>query len=339
MERLLDGTHINGYEVVTHIGHGTFSHVYKVRDSKNNMYAMKFCHSGIDFHVSTETEWKVMNRLQKVDKTTLRENFIIHVVEIFMHDGHRVYITELCTKTLFMYIYGRDVRDTETILRFARELATALHFLCSVLGVSHGDLKPQNVVLQTDFSGRQSVRLIDFGAACVGKPRGRFRPDQYKATRFYRSPESLLGCDTGPLSDVWALGCVVAEMMTHTFLFAAKTSAQLMREHILLLGMPSKTMLRKAKQRVQKLDPTSVMIVRCFKERHGQYVYEYPIQDPVKRASVTQDKRHSSLSWEMYGYYWNGPQETWEKLLSIVSSTITFPQYRPTARRLMKLLN
>ena len=65
-------------------------------------------------------------------------------------------------------------------------------------------------------SHSSSLRLIDFGSAC-------FEQEQvytYIQSRFYRSPEVLLGIPYDLAIDMWSLGCILVEMHTGEPLFS-----------------------------------------------------------------------------------------------------------------------
>ncbi|KAF8566801.1 hypothetical protein P879_06822 [Paragonimus westermani] len=88
----------------------------------------------------------------------------------------------------------------------------AIGFFLSVLQCIHRDIKPENILI----SKNNEVKLCDFGfARFLTGSEGPYT--DYVATRWYRAPELLVG-DTqyGPPVDVWAIGCVFAEIITGT---------------------------------------------------------------------------------------------------------------------------
>lgn len=97
-------------------------------------------------------------------------------------------------------------------LRIARAVGDALAH-AHARGVTHGDVKPDNVFL-TDAG---DVRLFDFGVAPEQSAHppgnGAGGPVVAAATRVYASPEMLAGGTPEPSDDVFSLGCVIHEMV------------------------------------------------------------------------------------------------------------------------------
>ncbi|WAQ96149.1 CDKL2-like protein, partial [Mya arenaria] len=81
--------------------------------------------------------------------------------------------------------------------------------------IIHRDIKPENILV----SKNGVVKLCDFGFARTLAQPGEIYTD-YVATRWYRAPELLVG-DTkyGKAVDVWAVGCLLVEMLTGEPLF------------------------------------------------------------------------------------------------------------------------
>lgn len=115
---------------------------------------------------------------------------------------------------------------------FTLQLLCALQYIHSA-GVLHRDLKPGNLLTDSDCN----LKLGDFGLA-----RGMGDEDtmtQYVFTRWYRPPELLLVCKHCDYSaDMWAVGCLAAEMFTGKPLFAGKDYINQINVIIELLGVP-----------------------------------------------------------------------------------------------------
>mmetsp|Transcript_37515 Transcript_37515/g.27667 ORF Transcript_37515/g.27667 Transcript_37515/m.27667 type:complete len:95 (+) Transcript_37515:526-810(+) len=70
----------------------------------------------------------------------------------------------------------------------------------------HCDLKPENILFKSQKT--LSLKLIDFGSACFEG----FAVFQYIQSRYYRSPEILMGLPYDSAIDMWSLGCIAAEL-------------------------------------------------------------------------------------------------------------------------------
>jgi dual specificity tyrosine-phosphorylation-regulated kinase 2/3/4 len=86
-------------------------------------------------------------------------------------------------------------------------LLHALKFLRSER-IIHCDLKPENVLLKSP--NKSTIRLIDFGSSCFEDE----RIYTYIQSRFYRSPEVILGLPYDIAIDMWSFGCILSELYT-----------------------------------------------------------------------------------------------------------------------------
>jgi len=101
------------------------------------------------------------------------------------------------------------------IRKFAKQVLKALQFLARRdVDIIHCDLKPENILLR--HPKKSGVKVIDFGSSC----RSNKRMYSYIQSRFYRSPEVMLGLPYSVAIDMWSLGCILAEMHTGEPLFS-----------------------------------------------------------------------------------------------------------------------
>lgn len=70
-----------------------------------------------------------------------------------------------------------------------------------------------------------------------------FQIYQYIQSRFYRSPEVLLGIQYDLAIDMWSLGCILVEMHTGEPLFSGANESDQMNKIVEVLGMPPRHLL------------------------------------------------------------------------------------------------
>ena len=112
-------------------------------------------------------------------------------------------------------------------------MAEALHYIHKS-GFFHRDLKPENLLVAQD----NTTKLIDFGLAKEIRSKPPFT--EYVSTRWYRAPEIILKFSsyTSPV-DVFALGCVMAEMYLMKPLFMGSSEIDQLNKICSVLGTPS----------------------------------------------------------------------------------------------------
>ena len=113
-------------------------------------------------------------------------------------------------------LLARGPLPLERAVGIARRLCWGLE-AAHAAGVVHRDLKPANVLLAADAEHGETPKLIDFGlaklAATVGDSQ-LTRTGQIIGTPNYMSPEQISGREIDGRADVYALGCVLYEMLT-----------------------------------------------------------------------------------------------------------------------------
>ncbi|NWI73976.1 ICK kinase, partial [Dryoscopus gambensis] len=102
-------------------------------------------------------------------------------------------------------------------------------------GFFHRDLKPENLLCM----GPELVKIADFGLAREIRSRPPYT--DYVSTRWYRAPEVLLRstCYSSPI-DIWAVGCIMAEVYTLRPLFPGASEIDTIFKICQVLGTPKK---------------------------------------------------------------------------------------------------
>lgn len=134
------------------------------------------------------------------------------------------------------YVPGRDLKEVvkedgpktpEEILPILREIAEALGHLHE-RDLVHLDIKPQNIRLMPDGH----IKLIDFGLAQPAGPSQQLIGGTMFGTAAYLAPEQAAGEPVDAATDVYALGCVVYELLTGRPPFVVEESGDQHRELI-----------------------------------------------------------------------------------------------------------
>ncbi len=92
-----------------------------------------------------------------------------------------------------------------------------------------------------------AIKVIDFGSACHENQ----TIYTYIQSRFYRSPEVLLGLPYTLAIDMWSLGCIAAELFLGLPIFPGSSEYNQMSRIVEMLGMPPKYMCEKGKNAKQ----------------------------------------------------------------------------------------
>lgn len=175
-------------------------------------------------------EWREVVSLEDakkiIPKAKLPENAKEATLAYLVYPYSHYTLSEICS--------SEDIDDSYKML-YAYQLFKGLGYLKS-LGICHRDIKPANIVIDP-FS--KALKIIDFGSAKVLKNGEKNNP--LVCTLPYRAPELLMDSTTYTFSiDMWAAGCVLAEMYLGQPLIYSENSEihqyiQIMR----LLGTPS----------------------------------------------------------------------------------------------------
>lgn len=105
--------------------------------------------------------------------------------------------------------------------------------------IIHCDLKPENILLCE--ARKADVRVIDFGSSCKEEE----KVYTYIQSRFYRSPEVILGSSYGLGIDMWSLGCILAELWTGYPLFPGENEQEQLACIMEIFGPPDRHLVER----------------------------------------------------------------------------------------------
>jgi serine/threonine protein kinase len=150
-------------------------------------------------------------------------------------------VFELLQQTLIEFY--RQVRTEHCRGLTAAEIRSILLQLTMAIdvlhteGYAHRDIKPENVLLERNMeSNSLTVKLVDFG---LTKKLNNGQNTNYIATRWYRAPELLLSLPYRANVDMFALGCLMAELYSGREVFRGVSSVDQLSEVCNWLGTPT----------------------------------------------------------------------------------------------------
>ncbi|XP_033210211.1 DYRK-family kinase pom1-like isoform X2 [Belonocnema kinseyi] len=233
------------YEILEVIGKGSFGQVIRALDHKTGQHiAIKIIRNKKRFHHQALIEVRILDHLRKKDMESNSQHNVIHMLEYFYFRNHLCISFELMSLNLYELIKKNNYQgfSLSLIRRFANSLINCLRLLHRE-NIIHCDLKPENVLLKQ--RGSSSIKVIDFGSSCYSHQ----RVYTYIQSRFYRSPEVILGLPYGTPIDMWSLGCILAELFTGYPLFPGENEVEQLACIMEVLGRPTEQLISHASRR------------------------------------------------------------------------------------------
>ncbi|KAF9670376.1 hypothetical protein SADUNF_Sadunf13G0061900 [Salix dunnii] len=232
------------YVVKDVLGHGTFGQVAKCWVAEtNNLVAVKIIKNQPAYYQQALVEVSILTTLNKKYDPEDKHH-IVRIYDYFVYQRHLCICFELLDTNLYELIKMNQFRglSLSIVQLFSKQILRGLALLKDA-GIIHCDLKPENILLCTSLKPAE-IKIIDFGSACM-EDRTVY---SYIQSRYYRSPEVLLGCQYSTAIDMWSFGCIVAELFLGLPLFPGASEFDLLRRMIEILGgQPPDYVLKEAK--------------------------------------------------------------------------------------------
>lgn len=217
------GEKLGPYEILSPIGAGGMGEVYKARDTRlDRTVAIKV----LPEHIAKREDLR-----QRFEREARAVASLNHPHICTLHDiGPGYMVMELIEGETLAARLVKGALPLDQALKVATQIADALD-RAHRAGVTHRDIKPQNIMLTRD-----GVKILDFGLAkSTAKP----GPTEATLTNVlttegtvigtpqYMSPEQFEGKEADARADVWAFGAVVYEMVAGQKAFQGKTYSSL----------------------------------------------------------------------------------------------------------------
>ncbi|GAX83588.1 hypothetical protein CEUSTIGMA_g11013.t1 [Chlamydomonas eustigma] len=212
---------MNKYEVLSIVGEGAYGVVLKCRNKETGeIVAVK------KFKESDEDEIVRKTTLREVKMLrALRQENIVSLKEAFRRKQKLYLVFEYVERNLLEVLEEQPAGlDLEQVRQYICQLVKAVGW-CHQQNIVHRDIKPENLLISTAAPGCVGkLKLCDFGFARQLPNSRDVDITDYVSTRWYRSPELLLGSTHyGKEVDMWAIGCIMAELVDGQPLFPGES--------------------------------------------------------------------------------------------------------------------
>ncbi|KAF8964084.1 hypothetical protein BDZ97DRAFT_1919317 [Flammula alnicola] len=294
------------YEIIDTLGKGSFGQVLSCRDHcTGESVAVKIIRNKKRFHHQALVEIKILDNLRKWDAD--EKHHVIKMTEHFYFRNHLCIAMELLSINLYELIKANGFVGFTTALirRFTSQMLLSLS-LMRHHRIVHCDLKPENVLLR--HPAKSGIKVIDFGSSCFEHE----KIYTYIQSRFYRSPEVILGMNYHMAIDMWSLGCILAELYTGFPIFPGENEQEQLSCIMEVLGIPDKEFINRSSRRKLFFDTngaprtvinskgrrrrpgskTLAQVLRCNDEEFVDFVAKCLVWDPERRMKPQTALRH-----------------------------------------------
>jgi serine/threonine protein kinase, bacterial len=220
------GLRFGPYQLMRLLGRGGMGEVYEAEDTrKHRIVALKL----ISREFSTDAIFRARMQREADTAGRLTEPHIVPIhdygdidgqfyVEMRMIDG-------VSLRTLLTHYGPLTPARTVAIVRQVAAALDAAH----ASGVTHRDVKPENILVTND----DFAYLVDFGIARAAADPGLTQSGIAVGTYNYMAPERFTGDEVTYRSDIYALACVLGECLTGAPPYRADSVERLVAAHLL----------------------------------------------------------------------------------------------------------
>jgi serine/threonine protein kinase len=220
------GDTVGTYTIESELGEGGMGRVYKAVGPDGAAVALKMVKSEMS---GDEIFLKRFKREAEVAQRIVHPN-VVSVIETGDHDGMPWAAQRFINGgSLEQRLERWGALDLHQVIAIFTQVAGGLDVLHEN-GLIHRDLKPGNILVDE----RGMPFIADFGLAKDHQNDGTVltRPGQALGSMDYMAPEQIRGEDVGAATDVYALACMLTELLTGQPPFAGKVGMRIMWAHL-----------------------------------------------------------------------------------------------------------
>jgi tetratricopeptide (TPR) repeat protein len=214
------------YKVLKKLGAGGMGAIYEAQDTRlNQTVALKVIKN-------QEQDEESLARFKREGQTMkmLSHPNIVSILDTGQEDDtHFIVMEFVAGRSLQDFMDSHHDRriDMTLALNIAKQISQALQHAHSQ-DILHRDIKPSNIMIDTD----QRAKLTDFGIAKGLGLSTLTHTGDVIGTAAYMAPEQALGEVVDVRTDLYALGCVLFEMVAGQRLFPGDNAARLLFSHV-----------------------------------------------------------------------------------------------------------
>lgn len=214
------------FELQEKIGEGGMGIVYRARYVKNNrLVAVKLLPDEVATNETVSARFK--RELESLK--TLRHPNIVHCFGGVCEDKQQFYAMELVDGgTLDGLLRQRGRFSWEQVIEYGLQICAALAY-AHERGIIHRDVKPANFLI----GSKGELKLSDFGIALAMTAPKLTSDGMTVGSYHYMAPEQIRGKPpVSPQTDLYAVGCVLFELLAGRPPFEGDTAAEIMHKHL-----------------------------------------------------------------------------------------------------------
>lgn len=277
------------YNIINEVGNGTFGNVWRAMNKQTGEVV------AIKKMKRKYYSWEECINLREVKSLRkMSHSNIVKLKEVIREMDILYFVFEYMEFNLYQLMKDRRKLFSESEVRnWCFQVFQGLAYM-QQRGYFHRDLKPENLLVSKDI-----IKIADFGLAREINSSPPYT--EYVSTRWYRAPEVLLMSPAyGSAVDMWAMGAIIAELLTLRPLFPGLSEADEIYKICSVIGSPTEIEWAEGLELASAVNfqfpklagvPLSTLLPSASKDAVS-LVTSLCSWDPCKRPTASEALRH-----------------------------------------------